>query len=314
MSVALFPEIEPFDTRQIQVSTLHRIYVEQCGNPKGRPILFLHGGPGGGVSPKHRRLFDPAKWRVVLFDQRGCGKSTPHAELRENTTWTLVDDIERIRRDLGIQRWTVFGGSWGSTLGLAYAESHPESIDALVLRGIFLLRPQELTWFYQSGASRIFTDFWQDFLAPIPEAERDNLIAAYYKRLCSQDTEVRRKAARAWTQWEARTIHLLPQADVIAGMSDDRYADAFARIECHFFTNEGFFTPETSLLARAHRLASIPGHIVHGRYDVVCPFESAWDLHQAWPSSQLHIVPDAGHGVFEPGITKALMSVLEQIY
>lgn len=307
----LYPPIEPYATGHLPVSSLHTLWYEESGNPKGVPVVFLHGGPGGGTSPNMRRFFDPAHYRIVLFDQRGCGRSTPRTELAENTTWHLVDDIERLRVHLGIERWFVFGGSWGSTLALAYAERHPERVRGLVLRGIFLLRRFELEWFYQSGASLVFPDLWEDFLAPIPEVERGDLISAYHRRLTCDDPAVRLEAARAWAKWEARTSFLRGNADYVASFDDDAHALEFARIESHYFVHGGFLKTEDQLLRDAHRLAGIPGVIVHGRYDLVCPLRSAWDLKRAWPAADLRIVPDAGHSAFEPGNTAALVEAMD---
>jgi len=307
----LYPPIEPYATGHLPVSSLHTLWYEESGNPEGVPVVFLHGGPGGGTSPNMRRFFDPAHYRIVLFDQRGCGRSTPRAELAENTTWHLVEDIERLRVHLGIERWFVFGGSWGSTLALAYAERHPERVRGLVLRGIFLLRRFELEWFYQSGASLVFPDLWEDFLAPIPEVERGDLISAYHRRLTCDDPAVRLEAARAWAKWEARTSFLRGNADYVASFDDDAHALEFARIESHYFVHGGFLKTEDQLLRDAHRLAGIPGVIVHGRYDLVCPLRSAWDLKRAWPAADLRIVPDAGHSAFEPGNTAALVEAMD---
>ena len=308
----LFPEIEPYSYGKLRVSRLHTLHYEECGNPRGRPLVFLHGGPGGGIDPVYRRYFDPRKWRVVLFDQRGCGKSTPHAELRENTTWDLVADIERLRVELGIERWVVFGGSWGSTLSLAYAETHPERCKALVLRGIFLLRKCELLWFYQEGASQIFPDAWETYLAPIPPKERGDMMRAYYKRLTSRDRGVRLRAARAWAVWEGTTSKLLTDPALVKKFSASRFAEAFARIEAHFFVNDGFLERDDQLLRDVKKIRHIPGVIVQGRYDVVCPMRSAWDLHRAWPESKLVVVPDAGHSMTEPGIRSALIAECER--
>ncbi len=302
------PEIEPFDNGYLQVSPRHRLYYEQCGNPAGKPVVLLHGGPGAGCSPKMRRFHDPARYRIVLFDQRGAGRSTPHADLDENTTWDLVADIERLRELLGIGRWQVFGGSWGSTLALAYAETHPERVSALVLRGIFMLRRWELEWFYQEGASRLFPEAWAEYLAPIPVVERGDLISAYHRRLTHVDPAIRLEAARAWAVWEASTSFLHQDTAFIDAHRSEAFALAFARIESHYFVNGGFFEVEDQLLRDAHRLKDIPGVIVHGRYDVVCPVQSAIDLHRAWPQARLQIVPDAGHSAFEPGIARALLA------
>jgi proline iminopeptidase len=305
--VDLFPEIEPYREGRLKVSGLHTIHYEECGNPRGRPLVFLHGGPGGGIDPIYRRYFDPKVWRIVLPDQRGCGQSRPFAELRENTTWDLVADIERLREHLGIQRWVVFGGSWGSTLSLAYAQTHPRRVKALVLRGIFLLRRSELLWFYQEGASHIFPDAWEGFLAPIPPRERGDLMKAYYKRLTSSNRAVRKRAAKAWSVWEGTTSKLRTDPALVKRFGGGRFADAFARIEAHYFVNRGFFRTDDQLLRNARRLRRIPAVIVQGRYDVVCPATSAWALHRAWPEAKLIVVPDAGHSMTEPGIRSALI-------
>ena len=305
--VDLFPEIEPYDEGNLNVSKLHTIHYEQCGNPKGKPLLFLHGGPGGGIDPIYRRYFEPKKWRIVLFDQRGCGRSRPFAELRENTTWDLVADIERLRVHLGIDRWVVFGGSWGSTLSLAYAEYHRERVKALVLRGIFLLRSSELAWFYQDGASRMFPDAWERYRDAIPHPERGDFISAYYTRLTSANEKVRRAAAKAWSVWEGSTSKLYTDPELVKKFGSGRFADAFARIEAHYFVNGGFFETDGQLLRDARKLRKIPGVIVQGRYDVVCPATSAWDLHRAWPEAKLIMVPDAGHSMTEPGIRSHLI-------
>jgi len=307
----LYPPLEPFRTGFLPVSELHTLYYEEVGNPEGRPIVFLHGGPGGGLDPDYRRYFDPAKWRVVLFDQRGCGKSTPHAELRENTTWDLVADIERLRTKLGIEKWVVFGGSWGSTLALAYAETHPDRCLGLILRGIFTLRRKELLWFYQEGASWLFPDAWEDYLAPIPEVERGDLMSAYHRRLTGDDPEVRMKAARAWSVWEGSTSKLRPDPNLIDRFGGDRFALAFARIECHYFVHGAFLRTDTQLLDDVPRIAHLPGVIVQGRYDVVCPAASAWALHRRWPGSIVRMVGDAGHSMTEPGIIDALVEATD---
>ena len=308
----LYPDIEPYDSGYLQVSPLHRIYFEQCGNPGGKPAVFVHGGPGAGCNAKSRRFFDPARYRIVLFDQRGCGRSTPHAELADNTTWHLVADMERIREQLRIERWQVFGGSWGSTLALAYAETHPDRVTELVLRGIFMLRRWELEWFYQKGCDAIFPDAWEDYLAAIPAVEHGGLMGAYYRRLTSPDPAVRLAAARAWSMWEGGTSFLKPSPDYIAATGSDEFALAFARIECHYFVHGGFFDVDDQLLRDAHKLKRIPAVIVQGRYDVVCPIRSAWDLHRAWPEAGLRIVGDAGHSALEPGITHELVCATDR--
>lgn len=304
----LFPEIEPFDAGHLPVDELHSVYYEQCGNPRGKPAIFVHGGPGGGSSAVHRRFWDPAVYRIVLFDQRGCGRSKPHAELRHNTTWHLVDDMERIREHLDIERWQLFGGSWGSTLSLAYAQQHPERVTEMVLRGIFLLRKREIQWYYQEGASRIFPEAWQSYLQPIPESERDDLVGAYYRRLTSADRNERIEAARAWSMWEGSTSRLVPDPELISRTGETSFAEAFARIECHYFVNAGFFRRDDQLLRRIDRIAHIPAIIVQGRYDVVCPAESAYQLHKAWPSSTLIIAPRSGHSALEPEVTAHLVA------
>jgi proline iminopeptidase len=307
-----YPEIEPFASGMLPVSDVHTIYWEQSGNPKGKPVVFLHGGPGGGTDPKQRRFFDPSAYRIVLFDQRGCGRSTPAASLHENTTWHLVADIERLREHLGIERWQVFGGSWGSTLALAYAQTHPDRVSALVLRGIFMLRPSELHWFYQDGASALFPDAWEKYLAAIPPEEHGDLVAAYYRRLTSDDRATRLAAAKAWSVWEASTSFLLPSSEYVAHAAEDDFATAFARIECHFFVNGGFFQVPDQLLRDVPKIRSIPAVIVQGRYDVVCPMMSAWDLHRAWPEAQFRLISDAGHSAYEPGIVNALVRATDR--
>jgi proline iminopeptidase len=308
----LYPAIAPYDTGMLQVSDLHTLYYEQVGNPNGKPMVVLHGGPGGGIEPFYRQYFNPDQWRIVLFDQRGCGRSTPHAELRENTTWSLVGDIETLRQHLGIGQWAVFGGSWGSTLALAYSQTHPESCLSLVLRGIFLLRTQEIRWFYQEGTSNIFPDAWEAYLKPIPPEERHDLVAAYYRRLTSPDPLIRAVAARAWSVWEGSTSKLIPDPGLQERFAQDSFADAFARIECHYFVNKGFFETEDHLLRCCDRIAHLPTVIVHGRYDVVCPMVSAWDLHKVLPQSELMVVPDAGHSMTEPGIRSALIEACDR--
>ncbi len=308
----LYPAIEPFDTGVLDVTDLHRVYYEECGNPDGKPVVFIHGGPGGGCDADHRRLFDPARYRIVLFDQRGCGRSTPHAELRCNTTWDLVADMEALRTHLGISRWMLFGGSWGSTLALAYATRHAEYVTEMVLRGIFLLRKEEIDWFYQDGAGRFFPEAWQRYLMPIAEAERGDIVRAYYARLTSDDDETRRAAARAWSVWEASTSSLLTNPARIAEAEGDRFAEAFARIECHYFTNAGFFERDGYLLDQAASYAHIPAVIVQGRYDMVCPIKSAWELAQAWPKADLIIAEDAGHAYSERATLDALIGATDR--
>ncbi|MCS6946364.1 MAG: prolyl aminopeptidase [Steroidobacteraceae bacterium] len=305
----LHPPIRPRRTGLLRVSPVHRIYWEESGNPDGKPVVFLHGGPGGATTPKMRQFFDPRRYRIVLFDQRGCGKSRPHASLVDNTTWHLVADIEKLREHLAIDRWQVFGGSWGSTLALAYAQTHPQRVSELILRGIFLLRPWELQWFYGTpdGTGALFPDRYEEFIRPIPPAERGDVIRAYYRRLTGADRRERLRAARAWSIYEAATSFLLDNAEYVAKFKNDRYAAAFARIECHYFVHGGFLRSPTQLLDDVPRIRHIPAVIVQGRYDVVCPMRSAWDLHKAWPEAELRIVPDAGHSAFEPGIVRELV-------
>ena len=308
----LYPPLEPYNLGKLKVSDLHTIHYEQSGNPQGKPVIFLHGGPGGGISPMYRQYFDPQRWHIIIFDQRGCGQSTPHAELRENTTWDLVDDIEKIRNHLEIDKWVVFGGSWGSTLALAYSQTHPDSCKGLILRGIFMLRRQEIRWFYQEGASNIYPDFWQEYLKPIPPEERDDLLSAYYKRLTSSDRTIRLEAARAWSVWEASTSKLIPSVRSQQRFGEAKFAEAFARIECHYFVNKGFLENENQLLENVDRIRHLPGVIVQGRYDVVCPTITAWELHRAWQEAEFIIVPDAGHSVSEPGIRTALIEASDR--
>ncbi len=306
----LYPAMEPFETGYLHVGDGHLIYWERCGNPHGKPAVFLHGGPGSGCSENHRRLFDPAHYCLLLFDQRGCGRSMPHASLRANTTWHLVLDMERLRRLFGIEKWLVFGGSWGSTLALAYAETHPERVSELIVRGIFTVRRKELLWYYQEGASWIFPEYWEDFIRPIPISERHDLMSAYRRRLVGPDRILRDEAAYAWSSWEGRTITLRPNEFMTAQHDEPHFARAFARIENHYFIHGGFFS-EGQLLENAHRLHGIPGVIVQGRYDMATPSKTAWDLHQAWPQATFHLIPDAGHAYSEPGILKALLSATD---
>jgi proline iminopeptidase len=309
---AFYPEIQPFQRGRLRVSPLHEIYYEQCGNPRGQPAVVLHGGPGGGITPFLRQMHDPSHYRIILFDQRGCGQSTPHAELAENTTWDLVADMERLRQHLGIDRWQVAGGSWGSTLALAYAETHPERVTELVVRGIFTVRRSEIEWFYQCGADALFPDVWETYVAPIPEAERHDLIAAYHRRLTGADPAAQLACARAWSQWEGATLSLLPDPRRVSEFGADRFALAFARIECHYFQNRGFFARDGQLIDDADRLKGIPGVIIQGRYDVVTPMVTAWDLHKAWPEAEFVVVPDAGHTATEPGIADAVISATDR--
>ncbi len=307
----LYPEIEPFDSGFLKVSEIHTIYYERCGNPDGVPVVFLHGGPGGGLIPMYRQFFDPEYYQVILFDQRGAGRSTPHAELRENTTWDLVADIETLREKFEIEKWFVFGGSWGSTLSLAYGETHPDRCFGLILRGIFLTRRKELEWFYQHGASEIFPDFWERYRDAIPEAERGDFMTAYYKRLTSTDEKVQIAAARAWSVWEGSTSKLYPSKDLMDHWEGEHEALSLARIECHYFMNNSFFTTENYLIENVDKIRHIPTVIVQGRYDVVCPATSAWELHRAFPEADLQIIADAGHSISEPGITSALVDATD---
>ena len=307
---ALYPAIDPFARLRLEVPGGHDLYIEQCGAPQGRPVVVLHGGPGGGCSPGMRRFFDPEHYRAVLFDQRGCGRSRPHSSVDANTTWDLVEDIERIRRALRIERWTVFGGSWGATLALLYAQTHPERVEALVLRGVFLMTGRELDWFYGGGAGQFRPDPWARFVEAIPAPERDDLIAAYHRRLMSADLIEQTRFARLWSGWEAACATLRGGGG--AG-PDGAYARAFARLEAHYFTHRGWLETDGQILRDAPRLAGTPGHIVQGRYDLICPPRSAWDLHRAWPGSQLHMIPDAGHALSEPGIAAKLVEVMDAL-
>lgn len=307
----LYPEIEPFDSGMLDVGDGHTIYWERVGTKGAKPAVFLHGGPGGGISPNHRRQFDPSLYDLILFDQRGCGRSTPHAELEANTTWHLVADIERLREMAGFDKWLVFGGSWGSTLALAYAETHPRSVSELVVRGIYTLTKAELAWYYQFGVSEMFPDKWERFVAPIPEAERGDLMAAYRKRLTGSDRKAQMEAARAWSLWEGETITLLPEPETSDKFGEDDFALAFARIENHFFVHAGWLE-EGQLIRNAHRLADIPGVIVHGRYDMPCPARTAWELHKAWPTAEFHLIEGAGHVYSEPGILDRLIRATDK--
>jgi proline iminopeptidase len=307
-----YPPIEPFDTGYLAVGDGHEMYYEQAGNPRGKPALFVHGGPGGGGDVNSRRFFDPERYRIVVFDQRGSGRSRPHASLEANTTWHLVADMERLRQHLAIDRWLVFGGSWGSTLALAYAETHPKAVSELVLRGIFLLRELELEWFYQFGAGLLFPEQWQKYLAPIPPAERHDLLGAFHRRLLSDDAAVRLEAARAWSIWEGATSSLLPNPKREDQFGSPEFALALARIEAHYFVNRGFFSHENQLLDGVERIRGIPGVIVHGRYDVVCPIDTAFELHRRWPEADFRIVQDAGHSAYEPGIMAELVAATDR--
>lgn len=308
----LYHRLEPHASGRLRVSDLHEIYWEESGNPKGIPVVALHGGPGGGSSPEMRRFFDPDRYRIFLFDQRGCGRSTPHSELRENTTWDLVADIESLREHVGVDRWLVFGGSWGSTLALAYGVTHTQRVLGLVLRGIFLVSKAEIDWFYQSGASRLFPDAFDQYVAPIPAAERGDLLHAFHKRLTGDDAQVRIEAARAWSRWEGQTLSIKGPVTTPPRFNEDDFVDAFARIECHYFVNGGFFETDGWLLEQAKlKLAKVPGVIVHGRYDVVTPLSTAWALSKVWPAAELHIVPDAGHSSMEPGIIDRLVQATD---
>jgi proline iminopeptidase len=307
-----FPPIEPYSTHRLKVSAIHELYVAEYGNPKGKPVVLVHGGPGAGSNPSMPRFHDPEAHRIVLFDQRGCGRSTPHAELEENTTWDLVADMERIRAHLGIERWQLFGGSWGSCLSLAYAETHPDRVSEIILRGIFTLRERELRWFYQEGASNLLPEPFEEYCRPIPVEERGDMIGAYYRRLTGPDEDVRLACARAWSMWEGSALSLLPDPGRVAAFGAPHYAIAFARIECHYFQNKGFLDSDDQLIARAPLLRDIPGVIVHGRYDLCTPVATAWDLHKAWPEAELVIVQDSGHAMSEPGIVDALVKATEK--
>ncbi|KAL3621035.1 hypothetical protein CASFOL_035947 [Castilleja foliolosa] len=313
ISRTLFPDIEPYNSGFLKVSDIHTVYYEQSGNPDGHAVIFLHGGPGGGTSPSNRKFFDPNFYRIILFDQRGAGKSTPHACLEENTIWDLIEDIEKLRDHLKVPEWLVFGGSWGSTLALAYSESHPDKVTGLVLRGIFLLRKKEIDWFYEGGAAAIFPDAWEPFRDLIPENERGCFVDAYHKRLNSNDKETQYAAARAWTTWELMTAHLLPNEGHVKRGADDEFCLAFARIENHYFVNRGFFPSESYLLDNIEKIKHVKTVIVQGRYDVCCPMMSAWDLHKAWPEADFRVVPNAGHSANEPGISEELVAATNML-
>ncbi len=313
MRLGLYPALEPFNRGRLKVSDVHELYYEECGNPSGIPALVLHGGPGGGISPFLRQLHDPTVYRIILFDQRGCGKSTPNACLVDNTTWHLVSDIEALRMHLGVARWHVLGGSWGSTLALAYALTHRAPVLSLVLRGIFTITEAEIQWFYQSGAHFLFPDAFESFMAPIPWDERHDLVAAHHRRMTGDDHDAKMRSARAWSQWEGATLSLLPNPQRVDAFGDEKFASTFALIEAHYFINKGFFVEDGWLLKQAHRLTGIPGYIIHGRYDVVTPLSTAYALHKAWPEAQFEIVADAGHTALEPGLADALIRTTQAL-
>ena len=304
--LSLYPDIAAYHQCRLSVDDIHELYVEECGNPDGVPVLFVHGGPGAGCNSRHRCFFDPEHYRIILFDQRGAGRSTPHAELRNNTTQDLIADIERIREALHVERWMLFGGSWGSTLSLLYAQAYPERVTAMILRGIFLCRPQDIAWFYQNGTGRLFPDYWQDFVRPVVEEDRGDMVSAYYRLLTGDDELKRMSAAKTWSQWEGRCATLKPDSKVVSGFSDPHLALAMARIEAHYFINSGFIG-DNQILDNMRRIKDIPGIIVHGRYDVICPMDNAWALHRCWPASELEIIRDAGHSAGESGNTDALV-------
>jgi len=308
----VFASLEPFAQYALQVDDLHTLYVEECGNSQGLPVIFLHGGPGGGCSPYHRRFFDPEIYRIILFDQRGCGKSTPHASLENNTSHDLVRDIEKIRCHLNIDQWIVFGGSWGSTLALLYAQAHPESVNGLILRGIFLARDEDVQWFYQQGTNKLFPDYWQKFIEPVPVNERSDMVAAYSRLLSSDDKTLQMKAAQAWSAWEGMTATLQADEGVVASFSDSHTALSMARIECHFFVNHCWLEPN-QLINHIDKIRHIPAYIVQGRYDVICPVEQAWQLAGAWPEAKLSIIGGAGHAIVEPGISNALLDATREM-
>ena len=308
----LYPDIKTNLQHTITVEEPHELYVEECGDPDGIPVLFLHGGPGAGIESYHRRFFDPEKYRMILFDQRGSGKSTPHACLINNTTQNLVADIEVIREHLDIDQWIVFGGSWGSTLSLIYAQTHPDRVKALVLRGIFMCREKEIEWFYQSGASKIYPDYWQDFIAPVPVSERNDIVNAYYKILTGKNDIARMSAAKAWSLWEGRTASLAGRKEVINHFSKAHTALSVALIECHYFVNNAFLAPN-QILKNLDSIRHIPAHIVQGRYDMICPMESAWELHHAWPEANFSLIGGAGHAASEPGIISVLVNIMDDL-
>jgi len=310
--LTLYPEIQPYARHHLAVDDVHELYLEESGNPEGIPVLVVHGGPGGGCEDYHRRFFDAERFRIILLDQRGAGRSTPLAELEGNNTENLVADMETVRQFLAVERWLLFGGSWGSTLSLVYAQAHPERVLGLVLRGIFLCRPGDIQWLYQEGASRVFPDYWQDFQRLIPEVERDDMVAAYYRRLISNNELEQIQAAKAWSVWEGRCATLQPNPKVVEHFEHPHVAIALARIECHYFMNQGFLQPD-QIINNTDRLADIPGIIVHGRYDMVCPLDNAFALSAAWPEAELKIIRDAGHSASEPAIVDALIRGVEQV-
>jgi len=309
----LYPPIKPYNRFYLNVSKIHTIFVEESGNPLGKPLIYLHGGPGGGIEPIYRQYFNPKKWRMIIFDQRGCGKSIPHSELKENNTWNLVQDIEQIRAYLKIKSWVVFGGSWGSTLSLTYAISHPKKCIALILRGIFLLRKFEINWFYQGGCNLLYPDAWEAYSSIIPKKEQDDFVKAYYKRLISKNKKIRLRAAKAWSTWEASTSKLIYNKTSLHHFDNDEIADAFARIECHYFINKGFFPEDNWILNNIKKNQNIPTFIVQGRYDVICPMQSAWELHKKLKKSQLFIIQDAGHSMLEKGIQNKLIEITDKL-
>ncbi|MGS2722744.1 prolyl aminopeptidase [Porticoccus sp. GXU_MW_L64] len=309
---SFYPNIKPYKVHMLAVDALHQLYVEECGSPDGIPVLFVHGGPGAGCSKQDRCFFDPEKYRIILFDQRGCGRSTPHASLQDNNSQALVADMELIRESLGVSKWMLFGGSWGSTLSLLYAQNHPERVLGLILRGIFLCRQRDIHWFYQSGADHLFPDYWRDYLEPIPPAERDNMVAAYHRRLTGDNELERMSAAKAWSIWEGRCATLHPNPQVVERLGSPHMALAMARVECHYF-HHGAFLTENQLLANAEKLRGIPGIIVHGRYDAVCPVDQAFALHRVWPQARLEIIRDAGHASSEPGTLDALVKATDEM-
>lgn len=308
----LFDPIKPYVSHHLQVDDIHTLYIEECGNPSGLPVVFLHGGPGAGCSSYHRQYFDPEIYRIVLFDQRGCGKSTPHACLEKNTTWDLVADIEVIRQHLKIDSWVVFGGSWGSTLGLLYAEAYPACVSGLILRGIFLARDHDVKWFYQQGTSRLFPDYWQEYIKPIPEQQRGDMLSAYHQQLTGDNEVQQLRAAKAWSIWEGMTATLQTDDGVVESFSNSHAALSIARIECHYFVNHCWLE-HNQIIQNIEKIRHIPGYIVHGRYDVICPVEQAWELANAWPEAELNIVGDAGHAIVEQGITNELLRITEEL-